>query len=242
MGIRNIIAMSPDGIPYFSASYMCQTGKNCDALSKEKGIDNKDPMLISGFFTVVRNMALSGGGDIQQISFDKFKYIADAAPKLILLMSIGIDDDLEDYKNRLQICIDIFLKNFGENLKKWHGETNLFNGYQMMLEESGIFEHEPEFRKNCINCEFNKDCTFRMITGHQNLEIKDKIKEIGGMNFMKKFMTMMTEMMKYAKQKKRYYEFNRKIKELKEEEPEQDILELILREIRDISSKKEIMV
>lgn len=208
MGIRNLIAMNPNGLPYFSANYICPNGNNCDVLSKDEMVD-KDPLLISGFFSVLTEMAKKSGGVLQHVTFEKFQYLANGTNNLIMLMAIGINDNIDDYKNRLQLSIDIFLENFGSMIENWDGNSFLFNMYQTLLDDADFFDSEPQYRKNCIDCTTNQDCTFRMVTGVQGIDFKEKMKKFPKDMIFKRFMILMKEMFKYMAQIKRYKRFKR---------------------------------
>ena len=208
MGIRNLIAMNPNGLPYFSANYICPNGNNCDVLSKDEMVD-KDPLLISGFFSVLTEMAKKSGGVLQHVTFEKFQYLANGTNNLIMLMAIGINDNIDDYKNRLQLSIDIFLENFGSMIENWDGNSFLFNMYQTLLDDADFFDSEPQYRKNCIDCTTNQDCTFRMVTGVQGIDFKEKMKKFPKDMIFKRFMILMKEMFKYMAQIKRDKRFKR---------------------------------
>jgi len=215
MGIRNLIAMNPNGLPYFSANYICPNGNNCDVLSKDEMVD-KDPLLISGFFSVLTEMAKKSGGELQHVTFEKFQYLANGTNNLIMLMAIGINDNIDDYKNRLQLSIDIFLENFGSMIENWDGNSFLFNMYQTLLDDADFFDSEPQYRKNCIDCTTNQDCTFRMVTGVQGIDFKEKMKKFPKDMIFKRFMILMKEMFKYMAQIKRYKRFKRDFHKQKE--------------------------
>ncbi len=215
MGIRNLIAMNPNGLPYFSANYICPNGNNCDVLSKDEMVD-KDPLLISGFFSVLTEMAKKSGGELQHVTFEKFQYLANGTNNLIMLMAIGINDNIDDYKNRLQLSIDIFLENFGSMIENWDGNSFLFNMYQTLLDDADFFDSEPQYRKNCIDCTTNQDCTFRMVTGVQGIDFKEKMKKFPKDMILKRFIILMKEMFKYMAQIKRYKRFKRDFHKQKE--------------------------
>ena len=215
MGIRTLIAMNPNGLPYFSANYICPNGNNCDVLSKDDMVD-KDPLLISGFFSVLSEMATQSGGELQHVAFEKFQYIANSTNNLMILMSIGIQDDINDYKNRLQLCIDIFLENFGSIIDKWDGNYSLFNMFQTLLDDADFFDVDPQYKKNCVNCTTNQDCTFRMVTGVQGIDFKEKMKKFPKDKIFKRLLTLSMEYMKYLGQLKRFKKFKRDFNKQKE--------------------------
>ncbi|MHA1474565.1 MAG: hypothetical protein ACTSPA_01055 [Promethearchaeota archaeon] len=224
MGIRTLIAMSPNGLPYFSANYICPNGNNCDVLSKDDMVD-KDPLLISGFFSVLSEMAKQSGGEFQHVAFEKFQYIADSSKNLIMLMSINSKDDINDYKNRLQFSIDIFLENFGSLIEKWDGNYSLFNMYQTLLDDADFFDVDPEYRKNCVNCHTNQDCTFRMVTGVQGIDFKEKMKNFPRDKIFKRLLILMKEYFKYLGQLKRFKKFKRDFHKQKEKNLKLKIVE-----------------
>jgi len=215
MGIRTLIAMSPSGLPYFSANYICPNGNNCDILSKDDMVD-KDPLLISGFFSVLIEMAKQSGGELQHVAFEKFQYLANNANNLIMLMAIGIQDDIDDYRNRLQLSIDLFQDNFGSLIEKWDGNYSLFNMYQTLLDDADFFDSEPQYRKNCINCTTNQDCTFRMVTGVQGIDFKEKMKRFPKDMIIKRLYILMMEYFNYLGQLKRFKKFKRDFHKQKE--------------------------
>jgi len=218
MGIRTLIAMSPGGIPYFSGNYICPAGNKCDVLSNDN-VTNLDPVLVSGFFTALSSMASMSGGELQQIVFEKNQYLAQSALNLVMIMSIDIDDSIEDYKNRLTLSVDLFQENFKDLLPKWTGDYQLFDLYQTLLDDADFFDASNTYRKNCINCTTNQDCTFRMVTGIQKEDIRDKMKMFPKDNFMKRMFTLMREMFKHIIQKRRYKKFQQNFKQAKKETP-----------------------
>lgn len=80
-------------------------------LSKDKTVTT-DPALVSGFFTASSNMASVSGGELQHIAFKKHKLLAQSAENLVMVMSIDISDNLEDYQNRLTLNVDLFFRKF----------------------------------------------------------------------------------------------------------------------------------
>jgi len=224
MGIRTLIAMSTNGLPYFSANYICPNGNNCDVLSKDDMVD-KDPLLISGFFSVLSEMAKQSGGELQHVSFEKFQYIANSSKNLIMLMSISSIDDINDYKNRLQFSIDIFLENFESMIEKWDGNYSLFKMYQTLLDDADFFDVDPQYRKNCVNCTTNQDCTFRMVTGVQGIDFKEKMKNFPKDKIFKRLYTLTMEYIKYLGQLKRFKKFKRDFHKQKEKNLKLKIVE-----------------
>lgn len=226
MGIRTLIAMSPAGIPYFSGNYICPNGNNCDVYSKD-AVVKTDPSLISGFFSALMHMAEMSGGELQQVAFEKNQYLAQSSPNLIMIMSIDIADDVKEYKNRLTLSIDLFNENFKELIANWRGNVMLFDAFQALLEEEDFFDHDPKYRKNCIECTHDQDCTFRMITGIQGIDITEKMALYPKLSIFKKMKVLMVEMMKYMKQLKRYKDFQKKYKEEKKKAPDLKIVNFL---------------
>jgi hypothetical protein len=226
MGISTIIAMSPSGVPYFSGNYICPNGSNCHIFANDKAV-KKDPTLISGFFTALINMASTFGGEIQKVEFEKFRYMAHSAPNVIMVMVIDIADDVNDYQNRLILCLDLFTKNFGKYIEDWKGNLAFFDAYQMILEEASIFDEQPTYRKNCLECEFNEDCSFRMITGIQVSDVSEKMKKFSKYNFIAKAAVVLKETKKYIKQLRRFKDFKQKYEEKKSITPTLKIVDMI---------------
>jgi len=226
MGIRNLIAMNSYGLPFFSGNYICNAGNNCDVFSKDKVVE-KDPSLISGFFNALMQMAKMSGGELQQVSFENFQYLAQTAPNVVMIMAIGIEDNVEDYKNRMQLAIDLFLENFGDMLENWTGNVSMFEVYQSLLDEADFFDHEPKFRKNCIECQIDQDCTFRMVTGLQGLDIKEKMAKYPKKSFIKKWMAFMFEMFRYYNQHSRYKKFQKQYKRQQKQNSSFQLIEML---------------
>ncbi|MHA1518882.1 MAG: hypothetical protein ACTSRK_01740 [Promethearchaeota archaeon] len=219
MGISTIIAMNPSGIPYFSGNYICPNGNNCHVYSRDKVI-LKDPSLVSGFFSALISLSTISGGELKQIAFEKFRYLALAAPNVIIIMAIDIKDTLEDYQNRVKLCLEIFIDNFGSGLDKWRGDIFIFNQFQLLLEDAEVFSNEPVYRKNCIECEHDQDCIFRMVTGKQGVEITEKMNQYPRRNFLQKLPIFMKEYMKYLKQLKRFKTFRKSYLSQKKTKPQ----------------------
>ncbi len=219
MGISTIIAMNPSGIPYFSGNYICPSGNNCHVYSRD-AVVQKDPSLISGFFSALISLSTVSGGELKQIAFEKFRYLAHSAPNVVLIMAVDVNDTLEDYENRVRLCLEIFLENYGSRLEKWTGDQFVFDQFQLLLEEAEIFANEPVYRKNCIECEHDQDCIFRMVTGKQGVEITEKMGQYPQRNYFQKFLIIMREYMKYLKQLKRFKSFRKKYEAKKESQPQ----------------------
>jgi hypothetical protein len=218
--------MSTSGLPYFSGNYICNAGKRCDVYSKDKVVE-KDPSLISGFFNALMTMAKMSGGELQQVSFENFQYLAQTAPNLVMIMSISIEDNIDDYKNRIQLAIDLFLENFGDNLENWTGNVGVFEVYQSLLDEAEFFAGEPKYRKNCIECQIDKSCSFRMITGLQGLDIKEKMAKYPKKGFIKKWMAFMFEMFRYWNQHNRYRKFQKQYKKIQKEDSSFQLIQML---------------
>ncbi|TFH27302.1 MAG: hypothetical protein E4G98_06265 [Promethearchaeota archaeon] len=218
MGISTIIVMNPSGIPYFSGNYICPNGNNCHVYSRD-AVVQKDPSLVSGFFSALISMSTISGGELKTIAFEKFRYLAQSAPNVILIMMIDINDALEDYQNRVRLSLEIFMDNFGSRLEHWKGDQFVFNQYQLLLEEAEIFANEPVYRKNCIECAHDQDCIFRMVTGEQGVEITEKMSQYPQRNFLQKIPILIREYMKYLKQIKRFKVFRNAFTIQKETQP-----------------------
>lgn len=206
MGISTIILMNPSGVPYFSGNYICPNGNNCHVYSRD-AVVQKNPSLVSGFFSALISMSTFSGGKLRQISFEKFQYLAAAAPNVIIIMAISIEDEVSDYENRVRLCLDIFIKEFSNYIEDWKGDQQIFDQYQALLEESNVFDNEPMYRKNCIECAHDQDCIFRMVTGKQGMDIKEKMAQYPHRNFFQKLPILIREYVKYRKQLKRFHNF-----------------------------------
>jgi hypothetical protein len=224
MGIRTLIAMSPGGVPYFSGNYICPNGNNCDVLSADKTV-SADPVLVSGFFTALSNMATMSGGELQHIAFEKHQYLAQNAENLIMIMSIGINDNIDDYKNRLTLSVDLFLDNFRDLITNWTGDHQIFNLYQTLLDEADFFDSDVAYRKNCIDCQTNQDCSFRMLTGIQKTDVREKMKMFPKDAFFKRMTGLAKEFMKYRQQLKRYKQFQKNFRAAKQATPDLKIVD-----------------
>ncbi len=88
--------------------------------------------------------------------------------------------------------------------------------YQTLLDDADFFDSDPQYRKNCIDCTTNQDCTFRMVTGVQGIDFKEKMKKFPKDMIFKRFMIIMKEMFKYLGQIKRYKQFKRNFHKQKE--------------------------
>jgi len=226
MGISSIIAMAPSGVPYFSGNYICPNGNNCHVFSRDKVVQS-DPDLISGFLSALMNLAKTTGGQIQKVEFEKFRYLAHSKYNVIMIMITNVTDPIEEYQNRLILCLDLFEKHFAQILPSWNGDIGLFNAYQSLLDEADIFDREPTFRKNCLECKFNQDCSFRMITGIPSANVKEKMQQFPKYNFFTRFKIAYQETKKYIAQLKRYKQFNAEYKEKKAATPTFKIVGMI---------------
>ena len=172
-------------------------------------------------------MAKMSGGELQQVSFENFQYLAQTAENLVMIMAIDIDDSIDDYKNRMQLSIDLFLENFGDKLETWTGNVGVFEVYQSLLDEADFFDAEPKFRKNCIECQIDQDCTFRMVTGLQGLDIKEKMAKYPKKNIIKKWMAFMMEMFRYYNQHSRYRKFQEQYKKQQQQDSSFQLIQML---------------
>ncbi|MHA2362783.1 MAG: hypothetical protein ACXAC7_02415 [Candidatus Hodarchaeales archaeon] len=200
MVLRNIIIQTSDGLPLFGRSLVCHIGTFCADLSKDITFKD-DTILKSGLLTALLTFNEAEKGKFHEMELTQSNIISYPTDELIALIEIGPDDDLEPLKNRLKVMVELFQENFGDSIKNFKGETDIFNSFEKNLEEKGLFEEGERFRKNCLNCKYSKKCAFRLTTGpfyKTILEKFDSIKEIGIIKKMILMMLGMPGMMKYG--------------------------------------------
>ncbi|MCG3222854.1 MAG: hypothetical protein H7647_00190 [Candidatus Heimdallarchaeota archaeon] len=113
---------------------------------------------------------------------------------LTVILNIDPSDDVDIYKNRLRLFADLFVKQYELYLQDFNGNIDPFTSFQDIIAEEGLLEEGEKFRKNCVECEYDKACIFRIETGNIKRTFKERFENIVPIGFLKKFMLIMIGM------------------------------------------------
>ncbi len=89
---------------------------------------------------------------------DKSKTLTFPSEKITVIMNTDPEDNFDEYKNRLRLFSDLFMKNFSHELEDFAGDIGPFIKFQEIIAAEGLLEEGEKFRKNCVECEYDKAC------------------------------------------------------------------------------------
>lgn len=190
--------MDNNGLPLFSVSYMCNHGGRCHDISNTV---LKNPTLFSAFLGGIFGLSEEIGGNLQHISITNmeiFAYSTHGTTAVWITDPLGGPDLIDDNKNRVRLIAELFQHTYAyyiENKKIY--DTNLFIGFQKILEYNGLVDDSLKFKKNCLNCIYDKACPFRIISGDPNSTLEEKISQIPNKRSIGKLLTMVKSVKKY---------------------------------------------
>jgi len=184
--IQNIIITTSTGIPLFGRSLMCSIGVHCADLSTDTTMTD-DTMLSSGLLNAMLIFNKAEPEKFHPLNLEKTAVLTYPTEEVTGVLTIEPEDDPTEYENRLKIIMDMFLEHYLEEVINFTGRINIFNGFQKILEEKEILDSNENFRKNCIDCEYDIACPFRITTGPLDRTFAERLATIKPMSFLRKW-------------------------------------------------------
>jgi hypothetical protein len=200
MGLRNIILQTPEGLPLFGRSLVCNIGTFCVDLSQDTTF-NDETILKSGLLTALLTYNEAEKGTFHELELEKSHILSYPTKELIGTFEVAPDDVDELLKNRMKVIVELFFQEYADEIENFIGDPSVFNSFVKTIEQNNLLEEGEKFRKNCINCRYSKNCAFRVTTGPFYKTILAKFESIPTINMIQKMILMMfgmPGMMKYG--------------------------------------------
>ena len=204
MVLRNVILQTPEGLPLFGRSLVCNIGTFCVDLSKDTTFKD-ETILKSGILTALLTFNEAEKGTFHELELEQSHILSYPTKDVIGTFEVAPDDVNESLKNRIKVMVELFQQTYTNEIKTFDGETSVFSSFVKIIEENNLLEEGENFRKNCINCRYSKNCAFRVTTGPFYKTIFEKLESIPEINIILKMILMMLGipgMMKYGMPKK----------------------------------------
>ncbi|MHA2250204.1 MAG: hypothetical protein ACXAD7_07570 [Candidatus Kariarchaeaceae archaeon] len=200
MVLRNVVLQTPEGIPLFGRSLVCHIGTFCADLSQDSTFED-ETVLKSALLTALLTVNEAERDQFHELPLAESKVLSYPTDNVIAVFEVNPDDEIESLKNRLQVMVELFKKNYGDTLDNFAGTISEFDSFEEILVNNGVLEEGEKFRKNCLNCKYSKNCTFRVATGPFYATILEKLNSIKDISIIRKMILMMMGMpgmMKYG--------------------------------------------
>jgi hypothetical protein len=193
MVLRNITIQTPEGLPVFGRSLVCNIGTFCVDLSKDITFQD-ETILKSGLLTALLTVKEAEKGSFHELELEKSHILSYPTNNLIGTIEVSPEDVDDTLKNRIKVIVELFQRTFSKELENYIGDSSIFNSFTQVIEENNLLEEGEKFRKNCINCRYSKTCAFRVTTGPFYETIKEKLESIPEINMILKMILMMLGM------------------------------------------------
>lgn len=193
--IQNIIIIRDNGIPLFGRSLMCNIGMKCVDLSKDNTMQD-ETVLQSALFSATLTYDQAKPLTFHEFEFQQSKVISFPKEKITSVLSVDPSDDTDVYKNRLRLITELFEREYGSILDDSSLSVSAFSEFETTLSDEGLLESGERFRSNCINCEWDKACSFRIVAKSPTMNLKERLETIKELKFMKKMWLMIKGMFK----------------------------------------------
>jgi len=131
-----------------------------------------------------------------EFPLEKSKTLTFPTEDLTVILYTDPEENLEEYRNRIRLFADLFKSNYGQYLKDFDGNINRFESFQEIIAKEGLLEEGERFRKNCVECEYDKACAYRISIGSLERTFKQRIDEIMPIGFFKKMKLILIGMFK----------------------------------------------
>lgn len=191
--IQNLIITTPEGLPLFARSLMCHIGMDCIDLAKDNTFTD-ETVLNSALFSAKLIFNEARPDDFHDFKMEESTALTFPTSKITVILNIDPSDKPEDYKNRLRLFADLFVNQYDLYLHDFSGSIEPFVSFQDIIAEEGLLEEGERFRKNCVECEYDKACVFRIETGDIKRTFKERFESIVPVCFFKKLMLIMIGM------------------------------------------------
>ncbi|UJG40633.1 MAG: hypothetical protein K9W45_12460 [Candidatus Heimdallarchaeum aukensis] len=192
--IQNLIISNQAGIPLFARSLMCHIGVHCVDLSKEATIDDES-LLKSALFSAKIIYDGAQSYEFHLFEMEKSIVLSYQTERINAIFALKPPVNVDEYTNRLRLMAELFDDNFGEKIDLFNGDISAFNEFQNIIAENGLLEEGEKFRKNCVNCKYDKACAFRVFTGDTSRSLKEIFDSIKPLNFFKKMFLIIIGML-----------------------------------------------
>ena len=193
--IQNIIITHSSGLPLFARSLMCHIGMHCIDFSKDSTFTD-ETMLNSALLNAMLIYDQAHPNQFHEFKMDQAKTLTFPTEDITVIMYTDPEDNLEDYKNRLRLFGDLFVKNYGHLLDNFAGDIGPFTNFQEVMADEGLLEEGERFRKNCVECTYDKACAFRITIGAPNKTFQEIFDSIFPSSFLKKMWLVLVGMLK----------------------------------------------
>ena len=187
------------GLPFFSVSYTCGYGIKCDDLT-EAPLIKEDPTLFSGFLSAIHAFSSELGGELRFINLGTLSihsYTTDAVIGILITDPTKNAHQIEHNNNRVRVITELFNETYKKLLNNAFIDTNLFSGFQKILEEEKLVDSNLHFKKNCQNCVYDKACPYRVILGPPKLSLVERLRKIPKLPPWKKLSQLLRAMRIY---------------------------------------------
>ncbi len=193
--IQNIIITHHSGLPLFGRSLMCHIGVHCADLSKDNTFTD-ETLLNSALLNAMLIFDQANPNDFHEFEMEKAKTLTFPTEKITVIMYADPEDNLEQYKNRLRLFADLFTKQYGYLLDDFSGDVSPFGDFQNIIVKEGLLEEGERFRKNCVECTYDKHCAFRITVAAPNKTFKEIFDSIYPSSIFKKMWLILIGMFK----------------------------------------------
>ncbi len=193
--IQNIIITHSNGLPLFARSLMCHIGMHCIDFSKDSTFTD-ETMLNSALLNAMLIFDQAHPNQFHEFPMDQAKTLTFPTELVTVIMYTDPEDNLEEYKNRLRLFADLFVKNYSNLLENFTGDIGPFINFQNVIAEEGLLDEGERFRKNCVECTYDKACAFRITIGAPNKTFQEIFDSIFPSNIFKKMWLVMIGMLK----------------------------------------------
>ncbi|MHA1200013.1 MAG: hypothetical protein ACTSQF_11850 [Candidatus Heimdallarchaeaceae archaeon] len=193
--IQNIIITHESGLPLFGRSLMCHIGMHCTDFSKDNTFSD-ETLLNSALMNAMLIFDQAHPNNFHEFKMDQAKVLTFPKENITAIMYTDPDDNLEEYKNRLKLFTDLFTKQYAYLIADFAGDVSPFGAFQDIIAEEGLLEEGERFRKNCIDCTYDKHCAFRITAAAPNKTFQEIFDSIFPANIFKKMWLIFTGMFK----------------------------------------------
>lgn len=183
--IQNIIITHESGLPLFGRSLMCHIGMHCLDFSKDTTFAD-ETLLNSALLNAMLIYDQANPNNFHEFEMNQAKILTFPTEKLTVIMYIDPNDDTDQYKNRLRLFADLFHKNYEQLLDEFAGDISPFSHFEATIAEEGLLEEGERFRKNCVECTYDKHCAFRITINAPNKTFQEIFDSIFPSSIFKK--------------------------------------------------------
>jgi hypothetical protein len=179
---------------------MCHIGMHCVDLSKDSTFTD-ETLLHSALYNAMLIYDQANPNQFHEFMMEKSKTLTFPNEKITVIMNTDPEDDFEAYKNRLRLFADLFMKTYSDKIDDFSGDIGVFTGFQDIIAQEGLLDEGERFRKNCVECEYDKACVYRITIGPTEKTLKERFASIRPIGWFRKFLLIMQGMFqpKYIK-------------------------------------------